>query len=171
MIIIINNSNNFNITDKNKLEIFNKSVNPTNVLCSNCPFRNTCKHPKAIFYGHYPHKVLLLFLVNGKAVVKQVSIFIQRILGKGCGKTSSLVPSHHIPYHQFIFNDAINILLDNLNEKVSHPFFHDLKQDILIKFNITNKMDLFISDFNKAIKNKDYSLYPKLLEIFHQHST
>lgn len=171
MIIIINNSKNFNITDKNKLEIFNKSVNPTKVLCSNCPFKNKCKFPKAIFYGHYPHKVLVLFLVNGRAVVKQVLIFIQRILGKGCGKTSSVVPSHHIPYHQFIFNDAINILLDYLNEKVSHPFFNDLKQDIIIKFNISNKIDLFINDLNNAFKNKDYSLFPKLLNIFNQHSS
>lgn len=120
----------FNIT--NTVEYINsvKSVNISKQLCGNCPFRKHCSNPKAIFYGYYDHPVFTIVeetstelvttmhygkkrtrrKTKTKKTLKKINITIQRIMGKGCGKTFSLVPSFHLPYHPFLINDAKDII-------------------------------------------------------------
>lgn len=155
MLIIRYKSNFFNILNQKTFDLHNKMQDITALRCHSCPNHDSCPSPRCVFNGHYPHRILLC---DGSVRV----IWIQRILGIGCRRTASLVPSFHIPFHPFLFQDAHLIILCHLNHSYDSSFF-DFDSPIFI-----SAISRLISSFDSFSSNSFIALEPiyNLLSIF-----
>lgn len=165
MTIIKHPSKQFNLTDQQAYNNFSKSVDITDVLCRHCPHRKNCPDPHAIFFGFYKHKVYKVIEKESVEYTKKQSyrtiktkkilqiikiliiqyIYVQRIMGKGCGETHSLVPSFHVPYHPFSL-EAVKEIIDNYDSSESDFFDFDDASLMRTIIRLKNNIDTGILD-------------------------
>lgn len=94
-----------NIRDQKSYEDSVKKQDITHLTCDNCKKRCFCENPRAIFYGHYKHRI---FIVENNEL-KIIYVWIQRIKCLGCGETHTIAPDCHLYYYPFLLKDAIDL--------------------------------------------------------------